>query len=88
MAEARKKEAAEGEEGWEGPAAEEEAGSDAAEVAVGAVETARSIPGALQMTSPMAFALWGGKFSAVISAFLIGRGLADGNYNSRQAPAR
>lgn len=51
-------------------AAEEEAvGSEAAEVVVGAVETARSIPGAVQMTSQTVFALWGGKFLAVSSAF-------------------
>lgn len=51
------------------------------------VETARSIPGALQMTSQLAFALWDEKFSTLISAFLIGGGLAERNYNSRQAPA-
>lgn len=78
MAQAPKKKAGgvEEKEGREGAAAEE-VGSDAAEVVVGEVETAHSIPGALQTTSPMAFALWGGKFSTVISAFLIGRGLAD-----------
>lgn len=70
MAEAPKKEVLgrEEEEGRE-KAAEEVVGSDAAEVLVGAVETARSIPGAVQMTSQTAFALWGGKFLAVSSAF-------------------
>lgn len=73
MAEAPKKEVLGGEveEGREkaGAAAAEEVGSDAAEVVVGAVETARSIPGAVQMTSQTVFALWAGKFLTVSSAF-------------------
>lgn len=71
MAQAPKKKAGgvEEKEGREGAAAAE-VGSDAAEVVVGEVERARSIPGALQMASPMAFALWGGKFSASSPPFL------------------
>lgn len=76
-------EAAAGEKG--AAAAAEGARPEAAEVVVGAAETALSTPGTLQMTSQLAFALWGGRFSAVISSLLIGRGLADRNYNSRQA---
>lgn len=64
----------------------EEAGSEAAAVmVVEAAETARAIPGALPMTSPSAFALWGGRFSAVLCGFLIRQRSGRGNYNSRQA---
>lgn len=59
-----------------------EGGFEAAEV-VGAAEIARSIPGALQVTSIPTFALWAGRFSAVVVAFIIGARLADRNYNSR-----
>lgn len=65
--------AGEEEEGKEAEAVAEKSGSAAAEAA----ETARSIPGALQMTSPLSFALWDGKFLAIISGFLMCGGPAE-----------
>ena len=66
----------------------EEAGTAAVEVVVEAAQTVCPTHGAPRMTSQISFALWGGRFSAVTAGVLIGRCLADPNYNSRQASVR